>query len=113
MKKTFENDDDQINDKNADYNDNDRINDRNADYNADDATAGFALPQLDEAGASEHGLASRPPQVSLFVSLWTSMKLLNPISRKIRNTKNTKPGSRQRRAQSTKPSATSANRTQS
>ena len=101
MKKTFEKDNDQINDKNADYNDNDRINDRNADYNADDATAGFALPQLDEAGASEHGLASRPPQVSLFVSLWTS------------NTKNTKPGSRQRRARSTKPSATSANRTQS
>ena len=53
----------------ADYDDNDRINDKNADYNADDATAGFALPQLDEAGASEHGLAARPPQVGNILSL--------------------------------------------
>ena len=79
MKKTFEKDDDQINHKNADYNADDQINDKNSDYNADDAIAGFALPQLDEAGASEHGLASCSPQVSLFVSRWTSMKLLNPI----------------------------------
>ena len=58
----------------------DEVNDRISDYNADDAIAGFALPQLDEAGASEHGLASCSPQVSLFVCLWKSMKLLNPIS---------------------------------